>query len=162
MKVLTSHFPIILIGLSILLLSGCVLTEMDPPEKNYLEKYFNSSNQDVTVKMLDVSNMDVVASFSLTPGVEEDGLYQNRHFNGGEDPIKNYIDDLIRNNIQKIELYLGDILVKEWVPEPSGNYDIGINNPFNYDSWEFENIEPTGNNVVGKIIFTITNEDIGN
>jgi len=162
MKRLISHFPIILIGLSLLICFGCVLTEIDPPEKHYLEKYLNFSNETITIKMLDVSEMIVVKSFLLPSGDERSGLYQDLYFNGGDNPVKNYIDDLSRSNIKRIEIYLGDIMVKEWILEPSGNYGMGENNPFNYDSWVFEKIEPTGNNIVGKITFTITNDDIGN
>lgn len=155
-------FQIILIGLSIILFSGCVLTEIDPPEKYYLEKYFNSSNQTVTIKMLDVSEMVVVKSFTLLSGDERSGIYQELYFNGGDSPVKNYIDDLIRNDIQKIELYLGDILVKEWIPEPSGNYNLGENNPFNQASWIVQPVTASEGDFEGKILFTITSKDIGN
>ena len=43
---------------------------------------------------------------------------------------------------------------------PSGSFGNDINSPFNYDSWKFESIKPTGNNVVGKIVFTINESDL--
>ena len=85
------------------------------------------------------------------------------NFNENDTPkgfvIDSYFSILGSDDETRIELYVGNSLVKEWTP-PSGYFGNSINSPFNYNSWKFESIEPTGNNVVGKIIFTITNEDI--
>ncbi|PCI31151.1 MAG: hypothetical protein COB60_12560, partial [Flavobacteriaceae bacterium] len=72
---------------------------------------------------------------------------------------KEYVGDLSYSNINRIELYVTDVLVKEWIA-PSGSFGSEINSPFNYDSWEVETMKPTGKNIIGKIVFTITDEDI--
>jgi len=153
------HFTVTLIGLSILLLSGCVLTEIDPPEKWAVVKILNSSNQDIIVKMighpLSADGSDIVI---LIGSMKEE---RSNKYVYEENAIDAFFSILGENDTARIEIHVGNALVKEWTG-PSGNFGPDINSPFNYDSWEFENIEPTGNNVVGKIIFTITNEDIGN
>lgn len=158
MDKLITRLPIILIGLSIFLFSSCILTEIDPPEKYYIERYLNSSNKEVTIVMKNTTTSEIVEISTISQG-QESSLHIDSDFNGGDTPIKGYVDDLLRGNINKIEIYVADVLVKEW-GTPVGNFGSEINNPFNYDSWDFESIEPTGNNVVGKIIFTITNDDL--
>ena len=159
MNKLIVRLPIILIGLSLLLFSGCRLTDIDPPEKHYLERYLNSSIKEITIVLKNSNTSSIVKSFTISKGNEENGLYSGIAFTGGDKPIENYVDNLSYASINKIELYVGNSLVKEW-NGPSGNFGNSINSPFNYDSWSFKPIESTGNNVVGKIIFTITNEDI--
>jgi len=101
----------------------------------------------------------IIKSFSIRQGKEEDGLYSGREFSGGDEPIKGYVNDFERGDVSKIELYVADVLVKEWIA-PSGNFGSEINSPYNYDSWRVETLKPTGKNIVGKIVFTITDEDI--
>ena len=155
------RLPIILIGLSLLLLNGCILTEIDPPNKNYLEIYKNLSSEEVTIVMKNTNTSGIVKTFSISQGREEGGLYSENYFNGGDSPIQEYLRNLEIGNIERIELYVDNILVKEWTGPPN-HYGSDTNSPFNYDSWVFEPIEPYGNNIVGKIIFTITDEDIEN
>lgn len=159
MDKLIVRLPNILIGLSILVFSGCRLTEIDPPEKYYFEKYLNSSNKEVTIVLKNSNTSSIAKSFTISKGNEENGLYSGIAFTGGNKPIENYVDNLLYANINKIELYVEDLLVKEW-GTPIGNFGSDINNPFNYDSWKLEELEATENNVVGKIIFTITDHDI--
>ncbi|AEM70148.1 hypothetical protein Murru_1104 [Allomuricauda ruestringensis DSM 13258] len=159
MKKLTLHLPTILIGLSIFLFSGCILTEMDPPEKWAVVKFLNSSNQDIVVKMighpLSADGSDIVIHIDA---MKEEG---SNKYVYGENAIDAFFSIIGENNTARIEVHIGNDLVKEWTGLAE-NFGPDVNSPFNYDSWQFQKIEPTGNNIVGKIIFTITNEDIGN
>ena len=158
MNKLIVRLPIILIGLSLLLFSGCILTEIDPPEKWAVVKFLNSSGEDVIIKMINhpISNngSDIIINID---SMNEEG--SNDYVFGEKNAIDSYFSILGNDDKTRIELYVGNSLVKEW-NGPSGNFGNSINSPFNYDSWSFKPIESTGNNVVGKIIFTITNEDI--
>ena len=158
MNKLITRLPIILISLSLLLFSGCRLTEIDPPAKWAVVKFLNSSDEDVIVKMINhpisYNGSDIIINID---SMNEEG--SSEYVFGEKNAIDSYFSILGGNDKTRIELYAGNSLVKEWTP-PSGNFGNSINSPFNYDSWKFESIEPTGNNVVGKIIFTITNEDI--
>ena len=158
MDKLITRLLIILIGLSPLLFSGCRLTEIDPPEKWAVVKFLNSSGEDVIIKMINhpisYNGRDII--INIDSMIEEGS---NEYIFGEKNAINSYFSILGSDDKTRIELYVGNSLVKEWTP-PSGNFGNSINSPFNYNSWKFESIEPTGNNVVGKIIFTITNEDI--
>ena len=63
-----------------------------------------------------------------------------------------YSDDTIR-------LFKNDIFVREWIGPP-GNFGDSINSPFNYDSWVLESLDSDASDIVGKITFTITDEDL--
>ena len=156
MDKLITRLQIILIGLSVILFSGCRLTEIDPPEKWVVVKFLNSSNQDIIVKMvnhpLSANGSDIVINVD---SMKEEG---SNEYVYGENAIDEYFS-IISSDDVRIVLSVGNNVVKEWTA-PSGNFGNNINSPFNYDSWKFESIEPTGNNVIGKIIFTITNDDL--
>lgn len=159
MHKLIMHGRIMLIGLSMgLYLSGCILFNIDPPNKNYIEKYRNSSNKEITIVMKKMTSTEVIEISTISQG-KESSLHIDSYFNGGDTPINGYVDDLVRGEIKKIELYVEGLLVKEWV-EPPGFFGDSINSPFNYDSWVFEALKPDDRNVVGKITFTITDDDL--
>lgn len=157
MHKLTMHLPIILIGLSLFMFSGCGLTDIDPPEKRSVVKFLNSSNQNVTFKLinhpLSGNDNDIIIN---VVSMSEEG---NNEYVYEEKAIDEYFSIISSDSDIRIELYLENNIVKVWTP-PSGSFGNDINSPFNYDSWKFESIKPTGNNVVGKIVFTITNADI--
>ena len=149
------RLPIILIGLSIFILKGCILTEIDPPPKKYFDIYRNKSDSNITVYIKNISNEEIT---SVTLGVDEEGGLKNQDvaFSGGDEPVEEYISDLLRAEFKIIELFVHNELVKRWSPD-----DATGNNPFNNSSWEvvFPIIQEDGLER-GKIIFTITNADI--
>ena len=57
-----------------------------------------------------------------------------------------------------VRLLVENNVIKEWTGPRS--YDDSIHSPFNCDSWVFEALEPDARNVVGKMTFTITDEDL--
>ncbi|PCI31154.1 MAG: hypothetical protein COB60_12575 [Flavobacteriaceae bacterium] len=133
---------------------------IDPGSKYYLEKYRNSSSKEVTIVMKNSTTSKIIRNFSIGQGKEEEGLYsEGSYFNGGDEPIIEYVSNLSYSNINRIEVYVADVLVKEWVT-PSGNFGSEINSPFNYDSWEVETMKQSEKYIEGKVVFTITDEDI--
>lgn len=158
MNKLIARLPIILIGLSLLVFSGCILPVSDPPKEWAVVKFLNSSNEDIKIKMINhpisYNGSDIIINID---SMEEEG--SNEYVFGEKNAIDSYFSILGSDDKIRIELHVGNSLVEEWTP-PSGSFGSSINSPFNYDSWKFEAIEPTGNNVVGKITFTITDEDL--
>ncbi|MDC6362336.1 MULTISPECIES: hypothetical protein [Flavobacteriaceae] len=158
MKRFIPHFPIILIGLSFSSFNGCVFPEMDPPENRAIVRFLNTSDQEININMINhpLSGDGSLISINVVPNMEGG----NNNFVYENNAIDSYFS-IIQNSDTKIQIIANGNLVKEWTG-PIDHYGIAVNSPFNYDSWMFEKIEPTGNNIVGKIIFTITNDDIGN
>ncbi|PCI31155.1 MAG: hypothetical protein COB60_12580 [Flavobacteriaceae bacterium] len=154
---LIMRLPIILIGLSLFLLTGCILFNIDPPQKWCTVKFLNTSKHDIIVKMINhpLSGDDTAILIPIESSREEgtkEFVYENN-------AIEEYFSIIADNSDVKIEIYLGNIIVKQWNGS-SGSFGDSINSPFNYDSWVFESIKPTGENIVGEIVFTITDEDI--
>ncbi len=155
MHKLTMRLQIILIGLSVIFLNGCALFSYDEPDELYLIEYSNFSKKDITLVLRNVT-AEISESYTIKPGNIGGS---NNGLPLGSNPTKGYLDDLDRSNV-KIELYTEDEqLVKEWIGPPD-NFGDSINSPFNYDSWKFESLTPDAKNVVGKVTFTITDEDL--
>ena len=152
-----THFLIILIGLSNILFSGCRLTEIDPPEKKAFVKFSNSSNKKITLKLinhpLSGNNNEIIIDIN-SKEEEGDNIYVFE-----ENAIKEYFSIIESDNDTKIEIFIDDNIVKVW-ENNSENLTKVKNNPFNENSWEFQPLKQKNNNVVGKIIFTITEEDL--
>ncbi|PRX57424.1 hypothetical protein [Flagellimonas meridianipacifica] len=147
---------VILIGHSLVLFTGCGITEIDPPKELYFDIYQNSTNKDLFI-LLKNSNMEDINSLLLTAG--EEGALKNSEvaFVGGDDPVQEYIGDLISSDFI-IELYIDNGLVKTWTPA-----DTAIKSPFNRNSWQVQ--KPTllqSGLERGRIFFTLENEDIEN
>ncbi len=158
MKKWIKPFRIILIGLSFWSISGCVFPEMDPPENRAIVKFLNTSNQEIEIHMINhpLSGDGSLILINLSPDMEGG----NNNFVYENDAINSYFS-IIQNSDTKIQIIKNGSLVKEWTG-PIGHFGIELNSPFNYDSWMFEKIEPIGNNIIGKIIFIIREEDINN
>lgn len=155
---LTLPIKIIMIGLSPLLIVSCVVLEMDPPDKFYLDNYLNRTGSILTLT-LENAESQVVNTIEIPIG-QEVSLISNSGFNGGEKPILNYVDALENTGNTKIKLYVDTNLKVEW-KMPISDIPENINSPFNYNSWKLELFEsPINNDVVGKIVFTISDEDI--
>jgi len=157
MNKLTMPLPIILIGLSLFLFTGCILFNIDPPMKWCTVNFLNASKHNIIVKMINhpLSGDDTDILIPIESSSEEgtkEFVYENN-------PIEEYFSIIADNSDVKIEIYLGNIIIKQWNGS-SGSFGDSINSPFNYDSWFFESMKPTGKNIVGKIVFTITDEDI--
>ncbi|MBS9462728.1 hypothetical protein KIM67_09915 [Flagellimonas sp. 389] len=152
---------VLLIGLSLTSFISCGVTEMNPPDKIYLDNYLNNSSSNVR---LELENLDgkVVNSIEIQMGQQLSLLSSlGLGFNGGEKPIQSYVDDLVNTGNVIIKLYVDEDLRVEWTLL-SGDLEESIKSPFNYNSWKLELFEPPFNNdIVGKIVFTITDEDIG-
>ncbi|WP_148261482.1 hypothetical protein [Flagellimonas ruestringensis] len=169
MKKLTMHFTAILIGLSLL---SC-----DPEESFYIDFYQrvfeNTTNVDVSIvyhsldstgEKLDTlrlkANSKMAANF--TSSVSSDGVKDGNSKLIIERNVGIYYDHI--NDYGKFELFVGNELKKEWIgpPEYLGG---GINNPYNYDSWSIikydKPIRDGDNFIYGEIVFTVSNEDIG-
>nr|WP_298995142.1 hypothetical protein [uncultured Allomuricauda sp.] len=153
---------VLLIGLSLVLFTGCRVTEMNPPDKIYLDNYLNNSGSNVRLELENV-DAQVVNSIEI-PIDQEMSLLSSSGlgFNGGEKPIESYVNDLINTGNAIVKLYVDEELRVEWTT-PFGDLEENSKSPFNYNSWKLELFEPPFNNdIVGKIVFTITDEDIGN
>jgi len=169
MKRLISHFPIILIGLSLL---GC-----DPQESFYVDFYQrvfeNTSNVEVSIVYHSIgstneksdtlilkANTKRVANFSSS--VSSDGVRESNLKLIVERNVDVFYDNL--NDYGKFELFVGNEMKKEWLGPP--NYlGIGINSPYNYDSWSIVKYDQPirdGDYIKhGEIIFSISNDDVG-
>ena len=92
MNKLMMRLPAILIGLSIFifLFHGCILTEIDPPEKKYFDLYRNKSNSILTISLKNIDN-EQVETIILDIDKENGLVAQDVAFNGGDKPVAEYI-----------------------------------------------------------------------
>ena len=152
---LIQHGIIILIGLSVFLFQGCILTEIDPAEKWYFDIYRNTSSATLTIALKNMSNEEI-NKITLMSNEENSLIAKDVAFNGGEKPVNEYINDLLDLEFVTIELFIHDGLVKKWTFE-----NVEDNNPYNINSWVVEKPTIQDNGLErGKIIFTITDKDL--
>ena len=154
---LTKRLPIILIGLSLFLFTGCILFNIDPPMKWCTVNFLNASKHNIIVKMINhpLSGDDTDILIPIESSKEE----RSKEFVYKNNAKEEYFSIIADNSDVKIEIYIGNNIVKQW-NDSSNNFGGSINSPFNYYSWRVETLKPTGKNIVGKIVFTITDEDI--
>jgi hypothetical protein len=158
MHKLITHGTITLIGLSCILLTGCPGNPfaIDPPpeeSKFFLEEFFNSTSADIELVLLGdtiaiESNDSIAHSEFATTTLMDNKIILDDWFTGYSETQNN-----------SISLLMDGQLKKNWkgIMESQG---LMINSPFNYDSWIITSWNPDANNVVGKITFTITDDDL--
>ncbi|PRX57425.1 hypothetical protein CLV81_1429 [Flagellimonas meridianipacifica] len=148
-----------LVGYSLLILVSCGITEIDPPEIQSVVKFLNNSDSDINVVLTNWPLSGNGNTVSLNISAKQE--MGNNAFVFENDQVDEYFSIIEDSENMKIELIVSNQLVREWAP-PVGSFGKEINNPFNKDSWRFESLSPPFNNdIVGKIVFTITDEDIG-
>ena len=149
------RLPIIMIGLSTILLSGCP----GNPREYYHQNFKNMSGSEIHIIIIgDVlypgDDTLVIAANETKTRLD---LVAERDADG---------DGVLRQNIDNLD-YLSDTIKlimenkikKQWTG-PICHYGDSINSPFNYDSWDFESLNPDPKNVLGKVTFTITDDDL--
>ena len=163
-----THGRIIPIGLS-LLLSGCILFGWELLEKSRVQQeYANDSGSDVTLVFtyFKAYSKDTVLHDTLT--LISKGF--DVHVRGGRGEFASegevdreticremfHIDGY--DSSRTVRLLVGNNVIKEWTGPRS--YDDSIHSPFNCDSWVFEALERDARDIVGKMTFTITDEDL--
>ena len=153
---LTMRGRIILIGLSTsLYLSGSCIFLMDPPDKLYQENFKNIS--DAEIQIVFISNSKIVENDTIV--ISPNKTKKRGEFVADDQPIMKNASDFDFFDYT-IKLILEDDEIKqEWLG-PAGSFGDHINSPFNHDSWLFEALNPDERNVVGKITFTITDDDL--
>ncbi|MEX0360777.1 MAG: hypothetical protein AB3N10_07280, partial [Allomuricauda sp.] len=157
MNKLMKHLLIILTGLNAIFFTGCILTEIDEHEDAYYDIYRNSSDNDLTIHLIDDS-LQIVHTLFLESDAEGALIANEIGFNGGDNAIAEYIDILINANFQIMEIRSEGELIKSWISS-----DVSMNSPYNPNSWEEETPKVLENGLErGRIIFTITNEDLAN
>ncbi|PRX57426.1 hypothetical protein [Flagellimonas meridianipacifica] len=121
----------------------------------------------------DNGNTIIADTLVLPPNTKKKDFFEQRYSSDGvkEDDFQTVIETNISiyntvAEVPRFELYIGNDFIREW----SGVADyLGseVNSPYNFDSWEIfkfkEIVNPSfGLFVYGEIVFTITDEDIGN
>ena len=150
------RLPIILIGLSTILLSGCPRKS----DKIYHQNFKNISGSEIHIIVIS----DVTFQEDDTLVIVANEIKTRRIF--PTDPDAD-VNEAIRQNIHDLD-YLSDTIKlimenkikKQWTG-PICHYGDSINSPFNYDSWDFKRLNPDDSkNVIGEITFTITDDDL--
>jgi hypothetical protein len=143
---------ITLIGLSSIMLTGCPGNPLsiDELDESY-EVYYDNQSSEVIV----IQESSRLIQLEIEAGFRKEYSFFVGDSDGGQPPIQKYVD-LIGD---KVTITVEGSIKKEW-EKPAGSFGNNVNSPFNYDSWMLELLEPDANNVVGKITFTITDDDL--
>ncbi len=148
------------IGYSLLILVGCGVTEIDPSETQSVVRFLNNSDSDINIVLTNWPLSGNGNTVSLNISAKQE--MENNAFVFENNLVDQYFSIIEDAENMKIELFVSNQLVREWTP-PIGNFGNEMNNPFNKDSWKVESLPPPfKNDIVGKIVFTLTDEDIGN
>ena len=154
MRKLTMLSIIIMIGLSGLFTS-CNLLFWDEPT-DWLDVYYvNNTNADISL----VFSADTAKVEQDSIVIASSARYFVKRVAEEDELIFNLQELVAKFSGDSISLYKSELFVKTWDTIP-GSYGDTVHNFFNYDSWKLSPINGDDPNLVGEIIFTITDEDL--
>lgn len=152
---------ITLIGLN--LLTGCNIFGWTPPEEWFEEVYRNQSSKKVFITLvIKGKSKDYTEKVVINADTEQLLRRFPLSETGGEG--KKIINQRVQNTSPLYKKIIvknseGNVL-KEWEGIAPDYLGQDVNSPFNYDSWVYKPLNSS--NSIGKIIFTITDEDFKN